>query len=123
MDNSKKRRYIARKARVFRVRKRTQGTGQMPRLSVFKTNAHLYAQLIDDEKSLTLFGVGTLSAENKKTEFNRKSKPSARHLGQQIAEKAKALNVERVVFDRGRYKFHGVIAELANAAREAGLQF
>lgn len=123
MDHSQKRRNIARKARVFRVRKRLHGTAEMPRLSVFKTNAHLYAQLIDDETSRTLLGVGTLSKTNQKTQFNRRSKDSARHLGKEIAEKAKALKVERVVFDRGRYKFHGIIAELANAAREAGLQF
>lgn len=123
MDHSQRRRNIARKARVFRVRKRLHGTAEMPRLSVFKTNAHLYAQLIDDETSRTLFGVGTLSKANQKTKFNRRSKDSARHLGKAIAEKAKALKVERVVFDRGRYKFHGIIAELANAAREAGLQF
>ena len=88
-----------------------------------KTNLHLYAQLIDDVKGITLAGVGTQSKENQNTEFSRKSKQAARHIGKRIAELAKKHNVESVIFDRGRYKYHGVIAELATAAREAGLQF
>jgi large subunit ribosomal protein L18 len=107
----------------MRVRKKLEGTAAVPRLSVSKTNAHIYAQLIDDVKALTLAGVGTLSKENQKTEYSRKSKQAARHLGKQIAELAKGKNVERVIFDRGRYKFHGIVAELAAGAREAGLQF
>lgn len=123
MDNSQKRRQVARRARVFRVRKKLQGTAEKPRLSVSKTNYHLYAQLIDDQKGVTLAGIGTLSKVNKGTNFNSKSKDAARHIGTQIAEAAKKLNIDTVVFDRGRYKFHGVVAQLADAAREAGLQF
>lgn len=123
MDNSKKRRMIARRARVFRVRKQVRGTAEKPRLTVSKTNYHLYAQLIDDERGVTLAGIGTLSKELKGTEHNRKSKDSARLIGSQIAQLAKKNKIDTVVFDRGRYKFHGVVAELANAAREAGLQF
>jgi len=123
MDNSQKRRIIARRARVFRVRKQVRGTAQKPRLSVSKTNYHLYAQLIDDESGVTLAGVGTQSSANRSTDHNRKSKESARVIGAQIAELAKKKNIDTVVFDRGRFKFHGVIAELANAAREAGLHF
>lgn len=123
MDNSQKRRKNARKARTFRVRKNIRGTSVKPRLTVSKTNYHLYAQLIDDQKGVTLAGIGTLSKANKGTDFNGKSKDSARHIGTQIAEAAKKLNIDTVVFDRGRYKFHGIVAELANAAREAGLQF
>jgi large subunit ribosomal protein L18 len=123
MDKSLKRRKISRRARVFRVRKKVQGTAEKPRFTVSKTNYHIYAQLIDDQKGITLIGCGTQSTENRKTKFNRKSKESARKIGAQIAEEAKKLNVAEVVFDRGRYKFHGVIAELANSAREAGLQF
>jgi len=123
MDNSKKRRKIARHARVLRVRSNIRGTAEKPRLTVSKTNHHLYAQLINDEKGVTLAGVGTLSKPNQAEEYNRKSKGSARRIGAQIAEMAKKLNVNTVVFDRGRHKFHGVIAELANSAREAGLQF
>jgi len=123
MDKSLRRRKIARRARVFRVRKKVRGTADKPRLTVSKTNYHIYAQLIDDQKGITLIGFGTQSSENQKTQFNRKSKESARQIGAQIAAAAKKLNVAEVVFDRGRYKFHGVIAELANSAREAGLQF
>ncbi len=123
MDHSQQRRNKARKARVMRVRKEIRGTAQKPRLSVYKSNAHIYAQLIDDESRTTISGIGTLSKQNQKTEHNRKSKAAARHLGTEIAQIAKKHNISTVVFDRGRYKFHGVIAELANAAREAGLQF
>lgn len=123
MDNSKTKRFKARRNRVFRVRKKLQGTDVRPRLSVAKTNKHIYAQLIDDVTGITLAGVGTLSKENKTTEHNGKSKAAARHIGKQIAEMAKQKNIEAVIFDRGRFKFHGVVAELAQGAREAGLSF
>ena len=120
MDNSQKRRKIARRARVFRVRKGVRGTAEKPRLTVSKTNQHIYAQLIDDQKGVTLAGLGTMTKEFKES---GKSKEAARSIGMQMADLAKKLNVNTIVFDRGRYKFHGIIAELANAAREAGLQF
>jgi large subunit ribosomal protein L18 len=123
MDNSKNRRQKARRNRVFRVRKKLKGTDQRPRLSVSKTNKHVYAQLIDDVHGITLAGIGTLSKENKSGEHNGKSKAAARHIGAQIALLAKEKQIETVIFDRGRYKFHGVIAELAEGAREAGLRF
>jgi len=120
MDNSLKRKKIARRARVFRVRNKVRGTTEKPRLTVSKTNRHIYAQLIDDQKGLTLAGFGTMAKECKE---DGKSKEAARLIGTQIATLAKKLNVNTIVFDRGRHKFHGVVAELANAAREAGLQF
>ena len=120
MDNSQRKRAIARKARVFRVRKKVRGTAEKPRLTVSKTNQHIYAQLIDDQKGLTLAGLGTMTKEYKE---DGKSKDAARKIGTQIADLAKKMNVNTIVFDRGRYKFHGIVAELANAAREAGLQF
>jgi len=123
MDNSKKKRKKSRAARVMRVRKKVRGTEARPRLTVSKTNTHIYAQIIDDVKGITLVGMGTLSKENKGSAFNGKSKEAARHIGKQLAELAKQKNVETVVFDRGRYKFHGVVAELAAGAREAGLRF
>lgn len=123
MDNSKTRRRVARHRREMRVRKSVRGNAEKPRLTVSKTNCHVYAQLIDDDKSLTLAGVGTLSKSNQKTANNKKSKQSAFEIGKQLAELAKKQNINTVVFDRGRYKFHGVIAELAKGAREAGLQF
>jgi large subunit ribosomal protein L18 len=123
MDHSQKRRNRARLARVMRVRKQIRGTALKPRLSVHKSNAHIYAQLIDDENRITIGGIGTQSKANEKTAHKRKSKTAARHIGTQIAEMAKNKNIHTIIFDRGRYKFHGMIAELANAAREAGLQF
>lgn len=123
MDGTQKYRAIARKRRVFRVRKKLTGTAEKPRLSVSKTNQHLFAQIIDDQKGITLAGIGTSSTQNKGGEFGRKSKVAARAIGSQIAELAKKAGIQTVTFDRGRCKYHGVIAELANAAREAGLQF
>lgn len=120
MDNAKKRRNSARAKRVMRVRKDLHGSAERPRLTVSKTNCHLYAQLIDDDRAITLAGFGTLSKDSSQ---KRKSKEAAREIGKQIAELAKKKNIQSVIFDRGRYKFHGVIAELANGAREAGLQF
>ncbi len=120
MDHSKENRKRARKSRVMRVRKSLHGNGERPRLSVSKTNRHIYAQLIDDDRAITLAGIGTLS---KASHMKKKSKESAREIGRQIAELAKKKNINSVVFDRGRYQFHGIVAELANAAREAGLQF
>ena len=123
MDNTLSKRHNARAKRVMRVRKKLHGSSERPRLSVLKSNAHIYAQLIDDDKGVTLAGIGTLSKPNQKTSFNRKSKEAAREIGKQIAEMAKKHNVQTVIFDRGRYKYHGIIAELATAAHEAGLQF
>ena len=123
MDNSKIKRAKTRKSRVMRVRKKTRGTIQKPRLTVHKTNKHIYAQLIDDVKGITLAGVGTRSKVNKATEYSEKSKDAARQIGKQIAALAAEKNIEAVIFDRGRFKFHGIVAELALGAREAGLRF
>ena len=120
MDHSLVRRNRARKARAFRVRKKLMGTAERPRLSVSKTNKHISAQLIDDVNSLTLAGVGTMAGE---APFNRKSKASAAEIGKQLASLAKEKNIEYAIFDRGRNKFHGVVAELAKGAEEAGLRF
>jgi large subunit ribosomal protein L18 len=123
MDNTLTRRRNARKKRVMRVRKKLHGSGERPRLSVLKSNVHIYAQLIDDDKGVTIAGIGTLSKSNQKTSFNKRSKEAAREIGKQIAELAKKNNIQTVIFDRGRYKYHGIVAELATGAREAGLQF
>jgi large subunit ribosomal protein L18 len=120
MDNAKKKRRKARRNRVFRVRKKIHGSAEKPRLSVSKTNCHMYAQLIDDDAGVTLAGFGT---QSKTCKEKRKSKSSAKEIGAQIAKLALGKNINAVIFDRGRYKFHGLVAELANSAREAGLQF
>lgn len=115
-------RSITRKKRVMRVRKKIKGSSERPRLVVVKTNQHLYAQIIDDEKGVTIAGFGTISKQNRNTDFAKKSKDSAKEIGKQIALLAKERKVESVVFDRGRYKYHGLIADIATGAREAGLQ-
>jgi large subunit ribosomal protein L18 len=109
--------------RALRVRKHLQGTDTKPRLCVVKSNCHIQAQLIDDESGRTLGGTATFAKEFRGTEFCRKNKASARKLGEQIAEIAKSKNIKEVVFDRGPFKYHGILAELADAARAGGLQF
>ncbi|MGE5195782.1 MAG: 50S ribosomal protein L18 [Anaerolineae bacterium] len=123
MESQLLKRNETRLKRTWRVRKQVRGTSTQPRLSVYKTNKHISAQLIDDEKGITLVSAGTIQAENRKGKFSKKSKEAAKHVGTKIAEMAKEKNVQKVVFDRGRFKYHGMIAELANAAREAGLEF
>lgn len=121
MDNSLIKRNGQRERRVWRVRKKVRGNAGKPRLCVYKTNQHISAQIIDDESQTTLISAGTLHKD-----FGakaRKSKESARQVGKLLAEKAKQKSITTVIFDRGRYKFHGIIAELAAGAREAGLQF
>jgi large subunit ribosomal protein L18 len=112
-----------RKFRALRVRKRLQGTSLKPRLSVHKSNCHLQVQLIDDEEGVTIAGISTFAKEFRDTEFNRKNRASARRLGERIAELAQEKNIKEVVFDRGPFKYTGILAELADAARSAGLKF
>lgn len=107
----------------MRVRKKLRGTSTKPRLCVNKTNINIDVQLIDDENHQTLGSASTRSKEFKDTEFAKKNKVSAAKLGQRIAEIAKEKNIKNIVFDRGPHKYHGILAELANAARSAGLEF
>jgi large subunit ribosomal protein L18 len=123
MDNYLQKRTHKRIKRVLRIRKHVRGTSDKPRLCVSKTNQHISVQLIDDEKGVTLAYAGTLRKEDLGGKKGGRSKEAAKAIGLKIGELAKKLNVERAVFDRGRFKYHGLIAELANGAREAGLQF
>jgi large subunit ribosomal protein L18 len=123
MDKRLAKRSNTRKRRVMRVRSKVRGSESRPRLCVHKSNSHIDAQLINDEESITLVSVSTLSKELKETEFCKKSKMAAKKLGEMIAQKAKEKNISKVVFDRGRFKYHGIIAELAQAARSSGLEF
>jgi len=107
----------------MRVRKKIHGTASKPRLSVVKTNKHIYAQLIDDDKGITLGSASTVSKNFKTTEFNKKNKVSAKKIGEAIGALAKDLKVKELVFDRGAHKYHGILAELANSVREQGLVF
>lgn len=112
-----------RRKRAIRVRKHLRGNHVKPRLCVVKSNCHLQAQLIDDENGKTLGGAATFSKELRGTEFGKKNKDSAKKIGEMIAEIAKKQNIKEVIFDRGPFKYHGVLAELAEAARAGGLKF
>jgi large subunit ribosomal protein L18 len=98
--------------RKLRTRKKIFGTGNRPRLSVFRSNKYIYAQLIDDENGRTI----TSASGDKKTE-------SAFEVGKKIAEQAKKHKIKSVVFDKGSYKYHGRVKSLADGAREGGLEF
>lgn len=112
-----------RQKRAWRVRKKIHGTGTKPRLCVVKSNKHIQAHLIDDDAGKTLGTIATFSKEFRTTEFSKKNKASAAKLGEKIAEIAKKHDVTEVVFDRGPFKYHGILAALADSARAAGLQF
>lgn len=122
MESSLQKRNEKRKKRIMRVRKKLRGSPLCPRLSVHKSNKHISVQLIDDVNGVTLAAYGTLHKELKASGKALKLKEAARLVGTKIAALAKDLNVESALFDRGRYKFHGVVAETAVAAREAGLK-
>lgn len=123
MNNEINKRNVRRFRRKLRIRKSVRGTAQRPRMCVLKTNLHISAQIIDDEAGITLASAGTMTKDFRNQKLGRKSKESARQVGIKLAELAKAKNIQCVVFDRGHHKYHGVLAELANGARESGLQF
>lgn len=112
-----------RKQRHVRVRKKVFGTAQRPRLNVFRSSNHIYAQLIDDLQGVTLASVSTLDEDVKAEAAYGGNKHAAKIVGKAIAEKAKAAGIKEVVFDRGGFLYHGRVRELAEAARETGLQF
>ena len=108
-----------RKKRTMRVRKKVRGTSERPRLTISKTNTHIFAQVIDDTKGVTLVSFGT---QSKEATVKGKGKQAAKAVGATIGKLAKKEKVEKLVFDRGRFKFHGVVAEFVNAVKEAGIQ-
>lgn len=122
MKNIQENKSRIRKTRALRVRKKVRGTAEIPRMCVVKTNKHIQVQIIDDEAHATLCSASTLSKELKGTEFACRSKASAAKLGEIIAKAAQGLKIKQVKFDRGQFKYHGILAELADAARKAGLQ-
>lgn len=103
-----------------RIRKVMHGTADVPRLVVSKSNRNLFVQIINDDKGETLVSVSTLEKDVK---VKNKNKEAAKEVGTLIAEKAKKENIKKVVFDRGGYVYHGVVKEVAEAARNAGLEF
>ena len=106
--------------RHVRVRGKISGTPERPRLNVFRSNANIYAQIIDDVNGVTLVAANTLEKDFEGATGNVEA---AKKVGAILAERAKAKGIEQVVFDRGGYIFHGRVAALAEGAREAGLKF
>ena len=117
---SKKDRNVARIKRHTRVRSKISGTTARPRLAVYRSNANIYAQIIDDVKGVTLCSASTVE---KDFEGIGSNKEAAKKVGKKIAEKALAGGITEVVFDRGGYIYHGRVSELAAGAREGGLKF
>ena len=109
--------------RRHRVRKRLRGTAERPRLSVFRSHKHVYAQLIDDATGRTLAAASSVDQDLRGEIKYGGNKAAAERVGRAIAERAKAAGVERVAFDRGSFQYHGRVASLAEAARQAGLKF
>lgn len=106
-----------------RVRKKITGTAERPRLNVFRSLTNIYAQIIDDTIGNTLVTASTLDKSIKGTLKSRGNKEAAKAVGKSIAELAVQKDIKKVVFDRGGYLYHGRVKELADAAREAGLEF
>ncbi len=122
MENSLLERNHKRTKRALRIRKALHGTAQKPRLTVMKSNRHIGAQLINDDEGVTLVAVHTQMKGLKSKKLAR-NKEAARLIGSELAKLAIEKEITSIIFDRGFHKYHGIVAELANAAREAGLQF
>ena len=118
---TKKSRNETRIVRHLRIRKKISGTSTLPRLNVYKSNAHIYAQVIDDVKGVTLVSASSIDKELKLE--NGSNIEAASKVGESIAKKAKGAGITKVVFDRGGYLYHGRVKALADAARSNGLEF
>lgn len=113
---------IAREKRVRRIRKKLVGTSERPRLRVFKSSKHIYAQIIDDAAGTTLVSMSTVDKAYQKSEEKGKAS-AAKQIGMVIAERAKAAGISKVIFDRGGYIYQGRVKALSEGAREGGLEF
>ena len=118
---NKKSKNETRQKRHLRIRKNIVGSATCPRLVVFKSNSHIYAQAIDDEKAVTLVSASSIDKELKLE--NGSNVEAAKQVGTLVAKRALKAGIETVVFDRGGYLYHGRVKALADAAREAGLKF
>ncbi|MCH8993828.1 MAG: 50S ribosomal protein L18 [Chloroflexi bacterium] len=119
----KKTAYAARLRRHLRVRKKIHGTEQRPRLSVYRSLSHIYAQVIDDESGQTLAAASDMEASLRGQKNGKRKTDVAKLVGELVATRAKERGISQVVFDRGGYQFQGRVKALAAAAREAGLKF
>ncbi|MFZ4826959.1 MAG: 50S ribosomal protein L18 [Phototrophicaceae bacterium] len=122
-DIGAKKKREARIRRHSRIRHNLAGTAQRPRLAIYRSVAHIYAQIINDEDGRTLASASTIDREVAKQIEGKDKTESAKVVGEYIASRAKAAGVEEVVFDRGGFRYQGRIAALAEAAREGGLKF
>ncbi len=109
--------------RALSVRKKVAGTEQRPRLTIFKSSRHIYAQLVDDDSGKTICALSTLTKELKDVLPGKKKTEQAEQVGKKLAEIAKTKGIESVIFDRNGWPYHGRVAALAKGAREGGLQF
>lgn len=114
---------IARTRRKRRVRKRVLGTDQRPRISVFKSNKHIYAQVISDDRGITLASISTLSKDLAAKVENAKGVEAAKQVGLALAKICKEKSITQVIFDRNGFLFHGRVKAIADGAREGGLKF
>ena len=121
--STKNSRSVARIRRHQRVRKTVQGTPERPRLSVFRSVAEIYAQVIDDEAAITLVSASSIDQQLRAQAQTMKKSDQARLVGKMIAERARAKGIKQVVFDRGGFRYIGRVKALADAAREGGLEF
>ncbi|GIV97535.1 MAG: 50S ribosomal protein L18 [Herpetosiphonaceae bacterium] len=109
--------------RHYRLRSRVAGTPERPRLNVFRSNQHIYAQIIDDTIGHTLVSASTMDSELREKLTKMKGVEQAQAVGKAVAERARQAGILKVVFDRGGYKYHGRVKALADGAREGGLEF
>ena len=123
MKSIAKDRRESRLKRHRRIRKRVSGAAERPRLCVFRSHAHVHAQIVDDARGVSLAGASTLSPELKDAISGKKKTEASREVGKLIATRALAKGIKRVRFDRGGYLYHGRVKALAEAARAAGLEF
>ena len=114
---------VGRERRKLRIRQKINGTSEKPRLSVFRSAKHIYAQVVDDVAGTTVAHVSTLSRDVRVEVTEASKLDAAKRVGQAIAKALLAKGIERVVFDRNGYLYHGRVRALADAAREAGLKF
>ena len=122
MSISAKDKQVSRLRRHHRVRKKVAGTAERPRLAVFRSNKHISAQVIDDRSGRTLAAASTVESDVR-SQGGTGNKTAASAVGRLVAERARAAGVTAVVFDRGGFQYHGRVAAVADAAREAGLEF
>lgn len=120
---SAKQKREARVRRHLRVRKKVFGTAECPRLNVYRSNRHLYAQVIDDVKGHTMVSASTVEEDLQTAIADKNKTEQAVEIGKLVAKRALDAGVKQVVFDRGGYQYHGRVKALADAAREAGLEF